>query len=186
MKNILNTISGFFRRKSKKEKKFSGKLAYLNDIPTINVTGSIDLLELIGKTITNVRQDFAFNKIGGWMDYSSSFFTIDNRFDIHFLYSGTWTASIVNTPANAKQPPKEFIDKIVGHKIAAIYFDFYENEPDSGQPNYIELDNSFVLSESNIAPHGTGAADLIIYTPEEFKEMIDDPERDIRSIQLIG
>ena len=185
LKRIIQKILGLFNRQNLTRKEFHGDLAYLNDIPSLEVFDTIELPQLIGKTVTNIKQDFGFNKIDGWLDYSKSFYEIDGSFLISFSYSGSWTASITKPSKKAKKIRNEFSKMIVGQQIANIYFEFFENKPDYGEPIYIELSNGLVLWESIMATHGTGGANLNMYTSEIFMERVNDPEVDIRSIKIL-
>jgi hypothetical protein len=64
-----------------------------------------------------------------------------------------------------------------------VHFEYYEDEPDINYNAYIEFDNNYVLTETGMAPHGTGGANLFYYSPEDFRARKIDPDYDIRSIK---
>jgi hypothetical protein len=183
---MLKKLLSIFKRKKEHSEKasteFSGELSYLNDIPKLEVIGSVDLFETIGIKILDIRNEFYFNKIGGWMDYSQTFITLDNGLIICLPVTGSSHISVVKQSSEAKRIDEKFASKIIGEKIQDIFYEFFENEPDSSQPSYLVLGNGYALSEESIGMHGTGSANLILYTKEEFTQIIHDPEADRRSI----
>lgn len=187
MINILSFVKSIFKSKDTEDINLSidEKYPFLKDIPTYNSFGMMTIEDLIGAKVTNVLQDFTFNKIGGWLDFSASFIEINNKYFIRIPYSGAEKTEIYEIPKSAKKIDEDILNSLVNQKISNIYFEFYENEPDSSQNAYIELDNKYVITETGMAPHGTGGANFFLYTPEEFKELISDPVSDIRSFKSI-
>lgn len=183
---MLNKLLSIFRLKGKvSEKKpdeFSGELSYLNDIPKLEVIGSVSVFEVIGKTILDIRNEFYLNRIAGWMDYSQTFITLDDDLVICLPVSGNSCISVVKQSKKAKRIEKELASKIIGHKIVDIYYEFYENQPDSSQPSYLLLSNGYAISEESVGIHGTGSASLMLYSKAEFEQIIQDHEADRRSI----
>ncbi len=183
MRNFFRKI---FSRKRKNNSpsdnpEFTGDLSYLNDIPKLDIIGSIDLSDIIGSTITDIKQEFSFNKIDNWMDYSRTFITLNDDLVITFPVTGSPSTSIVRTSKQSKNLHKQYTTRIIGQQINDFYFYYFENYPDSNQPSYMLLSNGFAMSEESIGIHGTGNADLHLYSEEQFQQIIHDKEADIRS-----
>lgn len=160
---------------------FTGEFSYLNDIPKLDIIGTINLSDIIGSTITDIKQEFSFNKIDNWMDYSRTFITLNDDLVITLPVAGSSSTSIVRTSSKSKKIGKQYATRIISQQINDFYFYYFENNPDSSQPSYLLLSNGFAISEDSIGIHGTGNADLHLYSKEEFEQILDDKEADIRS-----
>lgn len=183
MRNLIRKI---FSRKSKnntpsENREFTGEFSYLNDIPNLDIIGTINLSDIIGSTITDIKQEFSFNKIDNWMDYSMTFITLNDDLVITFPVTGSSSTSIVRTSGKSKKIDKQCTPRIIGQQINDFYFYYFESNPDSSQPSYMLLSNGIAISDDPIGIHGTGNAGLHLYSKEEFEQIIDDKEADIRS-----
>ena len=185
---MRNLIRKLFSRGIKKSNKpenseFTEELSYLNDIPKLDIIGTINLSDILGKTIIDIEQEFSSNKIDNWMDYSMTFITLNDNLIITFPVAGNSYTSIVKKSKKSKRIDKKFTENIIGQKINDFYCYFFENIPDSSQPSYLVLSNGYVISGESIGIHGTGMADLFLYSKEEFEQIVNDKETDFRSFQ---
>ena len=180
LKLFAHKIQNFFFKSSKN--KSSSEYEFLNDIPKLEKVKEISLLEVIGKHIIDIRNVYLPNKVNEWMDYSETFITLNDNKVIILPVTGSMTTYVVVTDKKATKIDKKYSINIIDQKIANIYYEYYENIPDSGQASYLLLENGFALSSSSIGISGVGNAGLVLYNKQDFDEMIKDEELDLRPL----
>ena len=137
---------------------------------------SINISEIIGKTITDIRYKLEYNV--GDLDYFESYITLNSKITINFPFNDG--AHIVKPKGKIKKLDKELQKLLIGFTIIDILIPYFNDKVDESEKPFLQLNNSMFIKEINTAPHGTGAADLWIYNINEFKNKLTD--NDLRSI----
>lgn len=115
-----------------------------------------------------------------WLDYVLTFIKLEKNGIINFPFSGAIDFGNVELDQRAQPISQDGYDLVIGQTIEELYYESdEENQPMQDWFAFIELSNGYVLHENRMAPHGTGAADLFFYTPEQFFEMRNDKEHNL-------
>ncbi len=103
------------------------------------------------------------------LDYILTFILLENSGTINFPFSGAKDFGTVTLDKRAKPISEKGHSLIVGQRIKELYYESdEENKPRDDWFAYIELDNGYVIHENRMAPNGTGAANLFLYSQEQF------------------
>ncbi len=180
IKLFTHKIQYLFNKDAKK--KSSGEYEFLNDIPELKKIKEINLFEVIGKRIIDIRTVYLPKKVNGWMDYAETFITLNDNNVIILPVTGSVTTNVVVTDKQATKIDTKYAINIIDQKITNIYYEYYENIPDSSQPSYLLLENGFALSSTSIGISGAGNAGLLLYNKQVFDVMIMDKELDLRPL----
>lgn len=133
----------------------------------------INMASLLGDTITAVTIFHEDHGENGWLDYSISYLTLQKNGIIHFPSPPAGSMEIENVvpDARARDISQKIKPYIIGQPIAELYYKFHEaDDPDWDEVAFIELGNGYVIHERRMAPKGTGAANLFLYSREQFQE----------------
>lgn len=155
---------------------------YKRTIPVLEPEGWIkpqddqhpkDLKLLIGDTITDISHYYEPHSINGWLDCSTTYIRLEKNGLVSFPISGDDTFLNVALDTRAEDILPKFRPLIVGHKIVNIHY-YFDDEglPDESHLSFFELDNGYYITESSMAPHGTGQANLFTYSAQEFKDIV--------------
>jgi hypothetical protein len=134
--------------------------------------GFMNVAEIIGKTITDIR--FKWESHEGDLDNFESCITLNSKYTIEFPLSGAKQVVIVKFKGIAKRLSKDIQKLLIGSMIINIIEPYHKNEPDFSEKPFLQLSNNMFITETNIAPHGTGAARMYIYDIHEFKNLLID------------
>jgi hypothetical protein len=123
---------------------------------------------LPGDKIIDVKMFFEVRGINGWLDHVVNYLMLEKNGIINFPAAGN--LSFRNVTVNAKLHPisDEGQVLIIGQTIREIYYHPDQEETSMHSSAFIELSNGHVIYEHRIAPRRTGAANLYVYTREEF------------------
>ncbi|MFT4017781.1 MAG: hypothetical protein QM668_12525 [Agriterribacter sp.] len=133
---------------------------------------SRNIRQLIGARIIDVKIFSESRGENDWLDYILTFITLENCGTINFPFSGATDFGTVVLDDRAEPISERGYNLIVGQKIKELYYESdEENQPRNDWFAYIELDNGYVIHENRMAPNGTGAANLFLYTQEQFIEL---------------
>lgn len=133
---------------------------------------SRNIRQLIGARIIDVKIFSESRGENDWLDYILTFITLENCGTINFPFSGATDFGTVVLDDRAEPISERGYNLIVGQKIKELYYESdEENQPRNDWFAYIELDNGYVIHENRMAPKGTGAANLFLYTQEQFIEL---------------
>ena len=121
--------------------------------------------ELLGKTITNIYSIIEYERYG--LDTGECFIEVDNKIiiDIPFGEDEELWSKELDTSAKSIFSNNDTLDYIKNKKITDL---FWYDGIDKG---FILLENGYIISETTIAPNGTGLAGLNII--ENVAKMID-------------
>ncbi|MBN8789954.1 MAG: hypothetical protein J0I84_22965 [Terrimonas sp.] len=133
---------------------------------------SRNIRQLIGARIIDVKIFSESRGENDWLDYILTFITLENCGTINFPFSGATDFGTVVLDDRAEPISERGYNLIVRQKIKELYYESdEENQPRNDWFAYIELDNGYVIHENRMAPNGTGAANLFLYTQEQFIEL---------------
>lgn len=113
------------------------------------------LREIIGKTVTNVY--CLFGIVNGWLDTCECYVELDNTLYLEIPFGETedvWCTTILPPAAKSAftKPPRNPIQN-------SIIVNYHWTSEDL-EKGFLELDNGYFLTETTMAPSGTGAADI--------------------------
>lgn len=128
---------------------------------------------LIGDTILDVRHYYEPESINGWLDCSTTYLTLENNGVVSLPISGDDVFHNVEISPKAQAVSDEFRERVLGQKIANIYYYYTEEgEADDGHLSFVELENGYVLTENTGKPGQADTAGLFLYTRDEFRKII--------------
>jgi len=146
--------------------RYKSKLHTLTDPNEIK-----DISLLLEDKIIDIKMLYEASGDNGWLDTVLTFITLEKNSVINFPISGDLVFSNVTLDLKANAINKKAQDLIIDQTIEEIYYEFDENnEPNTDWFAFVKLSNGFVIHENRMAPNGTGAAGLFLYSPEQFLE----------------
>lgn len=135
------------------------------------MSNKIDIHQLIGDTITDIKMYYEPQGENGWLDTVLTYITLKNNRITTFPFSGDLNFENVTLDTKAESISAKAHALIVGQTIKEVWYDLDENdELATDRMAFIELSNGFVIHENRMAPHGTGAANLFMYDAKQFLE----------------
>lgn len=158
------------------------KPSVTQEVPGEHIPKSI--AAILGDKITDIKMYYEPQGENDWLDTVLTYIFLENNGIINFPFSGDTEFINVAFDTRAKPINEKAIPNIIGQTIIDIYYTYDEaGEPDFEWVALIQLSNGFVINENRMAPHGTGAANLFLYTSEQFKKKFENGENDIRSVR---
>src|SRR5688500_7594107 len=152
----------------------------------LKMRDSQNILQLIGDKIIDIKMFSESQGENDWLDYVLTFITLEKNGVINFPFSGAINFGNVEIDQRAKPISDKGNALVVGQTIKELYYESdEENQPRNDWFAYIELNNGYVIHENRMAPNGTGAANLFMYTQEQFLEMRNDGENNLIPLNKI-
>jgi len=141
---------------------------------------------ILGDKIVDIKMYYEPQGENDWLDSVITYITLERNGVINFPFSGDLHFVSTTLDKRAKSINEEAIPNIIGQTISDLYYNINDNrDPDSESLAFIQLSNNYVLYENRMAPHGTGAANLFLYTHDQFKEEFGDLECNLQSLKEI-
>jgi hypothetical protein len=146
---------------------------------------SINISDIIGMTITDIRYKFKFNDMDGWLDSHNTYISLNSETTISFPVPGNKNVEIVKFKGITKKLSKDYQKMIIGFKIIDVIEPYHDNEIEISDNLFLHLNNNIFITEKKVAPHGTGAAGFYIYNIKEFKDLLDEWRSDNSDLKSI-
>jgi hypothetical protein len=138
---------------------------------------SKDIQALLGDRIVDIKMFSDSRGENDWLDYVLTFIKLEKNGIVNLPFSGAMDFGNVELDERAQSISKEAYEIVIGQTIKELYYESdEENQPRQDWVAFIELSNGFVLHENRMAPNGTGAANLSLYTQDQFLAMKNDIE----------
>ena len=142
--------------------------------------------EILGDKIIDIKMFYESQGENGWLDTVLTYIVLEKNGVINFPFSGALDFDNVTIDTRAEKISERALPNIIGQTINDLYYEHDEDgEPAEDWFAFIELSNCFVIHENRMAPHGTGAANLFLYTKEQFEEKLESEEYNLRSLKQI-
>ena len=160
----------------------------------------LDKEQILNQRIVGIWQRFGSIGMGDWLDTADTWLELETGVFIRVPMSGTGHVEAYSLPLDAQKiepSPKKGrllalfeavlnlvnlaptsgkdMDEIVGATIVGIVSELFEGKPDDETSALILLEDGRGLTETMVAPHGTGSAGLFILSPDQIAERRDDP-----------
>jgi len=117
----------------------------------------MNIKDILGCTIKDIRVKLEYEAYG--LDKCDSFIYLDNGLIIDIPFSQSEEVWITDNDKDAESIDKHWHDKVFNKKIV----NFISYKKDSNERGFWELENGYLITENNIAPHGVAGANLFIY-----------------------
>ena len=132
----------------------------------------MDREEVVGQKVVGVFQSTKSRAIDKWLDTSSAYLKLENGRVIRFVSSDCTEIVDEKIPLITRIFSRKTRPHIKGQRITEIYRILFEGKPDSAEPIVIGLDGGTYISETGMAPKGTGAVGIDEWTEEGFQKHI--------------
>jgi hypothetical protein len=141
---------------------------------------------LLGDKITDIKMFYEATGENGWLDSVLSYICLEKNGVIFFPSSGDDDFENVTLDTRALPINKKAQSLVIGQTIKELYYEFDEDdEPNTDWYAFIELKNGHVIHENRMAPNGTGAANLFLYSQEQFLEKRNSGDYNLKALTTI-
>jgi hypothetical protein len=129
------------------------------------MTSPLQRSDVVGSRIARVRSHLHFNAIDGWLDEGRVFFTLESGASFELPASSAEALQTVEVPLAARDASQW--ERLIGQTIVEVLRQLYRGETDSDSA-VLQLGADCFVTETVVAPHGTGAVGLHVYTRGEW------------------
>ncbi len=136
----------------------------------------LERAEIVGRTVACVKQQFKLNGVEGWLDTAATYFRLDSGLSFCLPPAFSTRVELSRMPFFAKKLHlKECQPEVVGRAVTELWRPLFDGEPSDGSA-FLELDSGAYVTEQIMAPHGTGAAGLYVYSKDDLAQVLEDGE----------